>query len=274
MNTQISNGVKGLYLYGVCLSAEKKLAVKDINKGIGEGKVFRIPHQDIEAIVSEVSLKEFGSKEIQKRAAEDLEWIKDKALMHEKAIETAMNNSDGIIIPMKFGTIFKNREGLTSSLKKDYLKFKNLLGSLQGKEERSVKIYCKSELFENEIKKKSPTIQKKLKEIKHLPAGRQYFLEEEINEMAKREARNSVNNYIPLFLEGLKRLAEEMKENKILGKELTQRNDPMVFNGAFLVKKEKVDKFQKEIQKLQAEYEKIGFTFESSGPWPPYNFVA
>ncbi len=91
--------------------------------------------------------------------------------------------------------------------------------------------------------------------------------------MAKKEARNSINNYIPLFLERLKGLAEELKENKILGKELTQRNDPMIFNGAFLVKKEKVDGFQKEIQKLRAEYEKIGFTFESSGPWPPYNFV-
>ncbi len=256
--------MKGLYLYGVCSSIKtKKLP----------GKVFRIPYQDIEAIVSEVSLKEFGSSEIQRRAIEDMEWIKDKALMHEKAIETAMNNSDGLIIPMRFGTIFKNRKSLIGSLKKDYLKFKNLLKCLKGKEERSVKIYCKSELFENEIKKKSPIIQKKLKEIKHLPAGRQYFLEEEINEMAKREARKSANNYTSLFLERLKGLTEELKENKILGKELTQRNDPMVFNGAFLVKKEKVDRFRGEIQKLQAEYGKIGFTFESSGPWPPYNFV-
>jgi len=276
--------MKGLYLYGVCSSLSqrrillgrkktKKLSNKDASGGIGGGKVFRIPYQDIEAIVSEVSLKEFGSEEIQRKAAEDLEWIKDKALIHEKATETAMNNSDSLIIPMKFGTIFKDRESLTSSLKKDYLKFKNLLKGLKGKEERSVKIYCKSKLFENEIKKKSSTIQSKLEEMKSLPAGRQYFLEEEINEMAKREAKKSVNNYTSFFLEKFKELAEELKENKILGKELTQRNDPMIFNGAFLVKKEKVDKFQKEIQKLQVEYEKIGFTFESSGPWPPYNFV-
>ena len=264
--------MRGFYLYGVCLPSKKKLSVKNLGEGIGGGKFFYIPFQDIEAVVSEVSLKEFGSEEIQRRAAEDLDWIKDKALRHEKVIETAMH-THGLIIPMKFGTIFKDEESLTGSLKKDYLKFKNLLKSLQGKEERSVKIYCKSALFENEIKKKSPVIQGKLAEIKSLPAGRQYFLEEEINEMVKREARDSVHNYIPLFLEGLKRLAEELKENKILGKELTQRNDAMVFNGAFLVKKGKVDKFREEIQKLQAEYEKIGFIFESSGPWPPYNFV-
>ena len=256
--------MKGLYLYGVCSSVKtKKLP----------GKVFRIPYQDIEAIVSEVSLKEFGSSEIQRRATEDLEWIKDKALIHEKVIETAMNSSDGLIIPMKFGAVFKNRKSLIDSLKKDYLKFKNLLRSLRGKEEQSVKIYLTPRLLESEIKKKSSIIQRKLKEIKSLPAGRQYFVEEEVNDIAKREVKKSINSYILLFLEGLKRLAEEVKENKILGKELTQRNDPMVFNGAFLVKKEKVDKFRGEIQKLQVEYEKIGFIFESSGPWPPYNFV-
>ncbi len=47
----------------------------------------------------------------------------------------------------------------------------------------------------------------------------------------------------------------------------------MIFNGAFLVKKEKVDAFHGEIQTLQTEYEKLGFIFESSGPWPPFNFV-
>lgn len=266
--------MKGLYLYGVCPFIKiKKLSDKNLSEGIGGEKAFYVPYEDIEAIASEVSLKEFGSKEIQRKATENLEWIKNKALMHERVIETAMNNSDGLVIPMKFGTIFKDKKSLISSLKKDYLKFKNFLRSLRGKEEQSVKIYLKSQLLENEIKKKSPAIQKKLEEIKPLPAGRQYFLEEEVNETVKRGAKKSVNGYIPVFLERLQQLAEEMKENKVLGKELTQRNDPMIFNGAFLVKKEKVDRFQEEIQKLQTEYQKIGFTFESSGPWPPYNFV-
>lgn len=266
--------MKGLYLYGICPSQKiKKLSVKNTGRGIGGGKAFPIPYKDIEAIVSEVSLREFGSEEIQRRARGSPAWIKDKALMHEKVIETAMNDSHGIIIPMKFGAIFKNRESLVSSLKKDYLKFKELLGSLQGKEERSVKIYLKSQLLENEIKKNLPAIKKKLEGIKSLPAGRQYFLEEEINEMTKREARKALNDYITIFLEKLNGLAEKLKENKILGKELTEKSDPMVFNGAFLIKKEKVDKFRGEIQKLQDEYKEVGFTFESSGPWPPYNFV-
>ena len=266
--------MKGFYLYGVCPSAKnKKLPERNISKGIGGGRAFRISYKDIEAIVSEVSLKEFGSEEIQRRAADDLEWIKDKALVHGKIVETAMNNSDGLIIPMKFGAVFKDKESLISSLEKDYPRFKNLLKNLKGKEERSVKVYLNPEFLENEIKKNSPAIKEKLEELKSLPVGRRYFLEEDVDVLAKKEAKDSVNNYTPIFFEELEQLAEEAQENKLLGKELTQRNDPMVFNGAFLVKKEASDRFREEIQKLRAEYEKIGFTFESSGPWPPYNFV-
>lgn len=266
--------MKGLYLYGIysVLKTKKSLDV-DVAGGIGGGRVFGIPYQDIEAIASEVSLKEFGSREIQRKAIEDLEWIKDKALLHAKVLERAMNSSDGLLIPMKFGAVFKNKRSLIDSLKRDYRRFKPLFERLRGKEERSMKVYLKSQLLENEIKRSSPAIQKKFKVIQYLPAGRQYFAEEEINEMAKREVKESIISYLSLFLERFRQLAEEMKENKILGKELTQRNDPMIFNGAFLITKEKVDKFQEEIQRLRAEYEKIGFTFESSGPWPLYNFV-
>lgn len=263
-----------LYLYGICpFLKTKKPLDKDVGSGISGGRAFGVPYKDIQAVASEVSLKEFGSNKIQRRAINDLEWIKDKALAHEKIIETAMSNCDNLIIPMKFGTVFKNREGLLDSLKKNYLKFKHLLKDLQGKEERSVKVYLNPQFLENEIKKKSPAIRKKLEEMKSLPVGRQYFLEAEINEMIQKEARQSINSYTPIFIERLKQPAEKLKENKILGKELTQRSDPMVFNGAFLVKKEKVDKFQGAIQKLQAEYGKLGFIFESSGPWPSYNFL-
>jgi len=264
--------MKGLYLYGVCPFGKTKELPRI--EGIDvQGEVFFVPYQDIKAIVSEVSLKEFGADEIQKRATEDLEWIKDKALMHEKVLEKVMKICSDSVIPMKFGMIFKTKKGVSDSLKENYSKFKNLFEKLRGKEEWSIKIYLKFQLLENEIKNTSPIIQGKMKEINSLPAGKVYFLEEEINEAVKVESRNSIDNYISLFLERIGQLVEKVQENKILGKELTQKNDPMVFNGAFLVKKEKVDRFQEEIQELQAEYQKIGFTFEISGPWPPYNFV-
>jgi len=45
----------------------------------------------IEAVVSEVNLNDFG--EMQKKAQEDIHWIKEKALAHEMVIEEAMGLS-------------------------------------------------------------------------------------------------------------------------------------------------------------------------------------
>ena len=270
--------MKGFYLYGICpaLKLERSRDIETDIKGIDDvRKVFFAPYNDIAAVVSEVSLEEFDSEEIQRKAKEDLQWIKDKASRHDEVIKAAIKiNGDSLaIIPMKFGTIFKTKEGLSGSLRKNYLKFRKFLEVLEGKEEWPMKVYLKARLLENEVKKTSAVIKEKSKELCSLPAGRTYFLEKEIDELAATEARKSISGYISVFLEKIKPLAEEVKENKILEKEITQKREPMIFNGAFLVKKEKVDEFQKEIQKLRAEYEKIGFTFESSGPWSPYNFV-
>ncbi len=270
--------MKGFYLYGVCpvLKLERSRDIKSDIKGIDDvGKVFLVFYNNIAAAVSEVSLEEFESEEIKRKAEEDLRWIKDKASRHDEAIKAVikLNGNSLAIIPMKFGTIFKTKEGLIDSLRKNYLKFKKLLEALEGKEEWSMKVYLKTRLLENEIKKTSAVIKEKSKELCSMPAGRTYFLEKEIGEMAVSEAKKSISGYISVFLEKIKPRTEEVKENKILEKELTEKNEPMVFNGAFLVKKEKVKKFSEEMQKLKTEFKKIGFVFESSGPWPPYNFV-
>ncbi len=136
--------MKGFYLYCIRGKTDSEFS----GEGIGGGEIFAIPYQDLKAVVSEVSLEEFGSEEIQRKAREDLKWIKEKAQLHEQVIEEAMGyprksalraerapirvNPPGItaVIPMKFGTIFKTKENLKGTLKKYYSKFKKTLENL------------------------------------------------------------------------------------------------------------------------------------------------
>ncbi len=136
---------KGLYLYCIRTKTKNKFSAE----GIDGGEIFATSYQDLEAIVSEVSLEEFGSEEIQRKAQEDLKWIKEKAQLHEQAVEEAMKNGDEIlsIIPMKFGTIFKTKEKLAETLKKYYSKFKKTLENLVGKQEWAVKVYLNRKVF-------------------------------------------------------------------------------------------------------------------------------
>lgn len=264
--------MRGLYLYGIYpfSAKQKKLNIKGIDDA---GKINFLHYKDIEAVFSEVELKEFSSKEIRRKAIEDLEWIKNKAVIHEKVIEAAMKDFNVSIIPMKFGTIFKTKESLRVSLKENYSKFKKLLEKLREKEEWALKAYADTTILASTIKSSSSIFQKKMKEASFLPAGKNYFLEKEIEETAFSEAQETLSNYPPIFLKALGPLAEEVKENKVLDKILTQKNEPMIFNGAFLIKKGKKQEFLQGVQKLDGQFKERGLTLEVSGPWPPYNFV-
>lgn len=302
--------MEGLYLY--CVKEKNNSEFSE--KGIDGGKIFVVPYQDLpphqsqlrnggksagcskdwcgdlEAVVSEVSLEEFSSEEIQKKAQEDLNWIKDKAAIHEKVIEEAMGinadlrrlyadqcgkNPRGItaVIPMKFGTIFKTRKNLQETFKKYYPKFKKTLENLTGKQEWGVKVYLDRRFFEKEVKKTSPMIQAKQEEMASMPEGVAYFMQKQIDESVSKEADKALENYTENLLETLKEYIEAGIKGKILEKELTGKSLPMILNAIFLVSEEKLENFVKEIDKLNQEYGLKGFNFEYSGPWPPYNFI-
>jgi len=283
---------KGLYLYCIRAKTDYKFSVQ----GIDGGQVFAIPCQNLEAVVSEVFLKEFGSEEIQRKAQEDLGWIKEKAQLHEQIVEEAMNpvrgqrglveaqrkqTSNGVkkgdeilsIIPMKFGTIFKTKEKLEATLKKYYSKFKKTLESLARKQEWAVKVYLNRKVFEEEVKKVSKVVQEKEREIAQLPEGMAYFMQKQIDDAVSKEADKALENYTESFFEALKKYAEASTKGKILEKELTGKSLPMVLNAIFLVSEKKLKDFIKEIDRINQEYKSKGFNFEYSGPWPPYNFI-
>jgi len=262
---------KGFYLY--CI--KQKTDFEFSTEGIDGGKVFTFPYQDLEAVVSEVSLENFSSEDLQRKAQEDLGWIKEKALIHEKVIEEAMGKNKTLsVIPMKFGIIFKTEENLAEILNKDYLKFKKILENLAGKQEWSVKVYLNWKSFKEEVKKVNPQVKDKEKEIVSMPEGMAYFMEKQIDELVLKEADENLQEHIESFFENLKKHAEAGARGKILEKELTGSTFPMVLSAIFLVSEEKKKGFVKEINELNGEYKYKGFNFEYGGPWPPYNFIS
>ncbi|MEW6407900.1 MAG: GvpL/GvpF family gas vesicle protein [Patescibacteria group bacterium] len=277
--------MKGFYLYCVREKSNSEFPLE----GIGGGGIFAMPYQDLEAVVSEVSLEEFGSEEIQKKAQEDLGWIKEKAQIHEKVIEEAMGlqfppyplsedplENKGLkpVIPMKFGTIFKERERLEETLKEHYLEFKENLKKLKGKQEWSVKAYLNRKVFEKEIKKISSVVQEKEEEIASMPEGMAYFMQQQLDDAVSKEVDSALQVYGEKFFETLRKYTETGTKGKILEKELTGKSLPMVLNAIFLVSEKKLEDFIKEIDKLNQDYKPRGFNFEYSGPWPAYHFVA
>jgi hypothetical protein len=71
---------------------------------------------------------------------------------------------------------------------------------------------------------------------------------------------------------GIEGMSAEAHLNRLLPKEVTEREDEMVFNAAFLVNKVRTDDFLNMARTLKARYESYGLLIDCTGPWPPYNF--
>jgi len=266
----------GLYLY--CLREKTKNSPAIFAKGInGKGEVFVFPYRRIEAVVSKVSLDEFGSEEIQRKAREDLNWIKEKGIAHERVIEEAMMNNGKVlsVIPMRFGTIFKEKAKLEETLNKDYPKLKEALERIRDKQEWSVKAYLMDkEKFEQAIKGKNETIGEKEKEIASLPEGMAFFMEEELKQVIAKEVDKELSNVVNSLFGRLSKQSVASIRSKILAKELTGRREPMVLNSAYLVSDERIESFKQEIEELKRQVYAKGFGLDYSGPWPAFNFTS
>jgi hypothetical protein len=264
-----------LYLYCIRENIE---GIPNISaKGIdGREEVFIIPYQELEAIVSDCS-EGFASEEIQKKAQEDVNWIKEKALAHEMVIEEAMSKGDKTLslIPMRFGTVFKDQLSLKNALNRDYLMIREALDRTKGKQEWSAKVYLKSkELFEQRIKETNEVIRQKEEEISSLPEGMAFFMEEELREEVSKEVNKELNNIMQVLSESLEKHAVDSIKGKNLERELTGRKEIMVLNVAYLILEEKVEDFKKTIEDLNQNIQTKGLYLEYSGPWPAYNFTS
>lgn len=247
-----------------------------LGRGIDKkGRVYLVGCGDLEAVVSEVPLKDFASEEIQKRSFEDLKWIKEKAELHERVIEKAMGKEKrNSVIPMKFGTIFKSAEKLNTILKTNYSKFSNILKRLKGKQEWSVKVYLENpQALQKEIRNQISELQTLENSLDSLSEGLAYFKEKEIEELMDSQFKEILANYRELFFSHLKEYAISSNRGKILEGELTGSPHRMILNGIFLVSSEGLGNFRTRIDGLAHEARPKGFHFEYSGPWPPYNFV-
>ena len=265
----------GLYLY--CIR-EKTEDVSGFNiRGIdGKRDVFTIIHRELEAVVSRICLSKFTSEEIQRKAVEDLNWIKEKAVIHEGVIEEAMRGADGFVnvIPMRFGIIFKDKTGLKETLDRDYAKMRRRLNRIRGKQEWGVKIYLMdSERFELMVKEKNEDIRLKEKKMASMPEGMAYFMEEELKETICNEVNKELDAMSDNLFGKLGEEAAESVKTKILDREMTGKTERMVLNAAFLVYTDKVDAFVKTLEDMAEGFKTRGLSLEYSGPWPPFNFT-
>jgi gas vesicle protein GvpL/GvpF len=207
------------------------------------------------AIVATVPLDEFGEDVLPDRL-NDRTWLEEKARAHE-AVLTAFAAA-APVVPFRFGTIYTSRDELVRALDERAGELSAALARVRGCWELGVKAWYAPQ-------PSAPAEQ--------AASGRAYL---EQRRDARRDAAESAARRADVVVAAYERLlalAVDGVANRPQPRELTGRDEEMLLNAAFLVRRDD-DSLAAEVARLRDDHADDGFTFELTGPWPPHNFVA
>jgi hypothetical protein len=242
----------GRYIYCIINWGEKKPIGNFGNIGIGENPVYTIDYKDIAAVVSTIPFKQMDSN-------------MNDIVAHQRVVEAAREVDT--VLPVRFGVILKNEEGIKKLLAGSYKDYRSKLTSLRGKDEIGIKVLLsKSSLKKiKEQAEQSEEIRKMKQEISSAKPGTSYFLKMRLEDAMKNETLMKIDKLVGEINDSL---AKSAVDRRLLKNDVGE----IVMNAAYLVDKSKTGVFDVKVKELKERLEKEGVTLHRSGPWAPYSF--
>jgi hypothetical protein len=240
----------GRYVYCIVDSAEPR-GLGDI--GLMGKPAFVVVHKDIGAVVSPVPYAE-------------LEASIDNILAHQRVVDAS--RKIGTSLPVKFGTILKKEDGVTSLLAKSYDDYRSKLEKMSGMDEFGVKVlFSKAGLakVEGALRITSPEIVKMRRSLENSSQGKSYFTRLKMSEAIRAEAYRKID-------ELSREIHKELERSSHASSILKSDHEQIVLNAAYLVRRGEGDAFLALASRLGKEYAEKGLVVHSSGPWAPYSF--
>jgi hypothetical protein len=273
----------GCYVYGV-VGAQAALTpgasgLEDVHE------VFLIDGDSVAAVVSRVSLDEFGEEAL-KEHLDDLSWLERQARRHEQILGRVREQTT--LVPMRLCTIYRDERSVREMLAREQTFLIDALDRLEGRTEWGIKIYAVSDPGDapdedasgndalgeasgetpDETRAPGPRAQDKTP-----GPGASYLMQRRLREHRRECAEALMLERCELAHRELAQAAVEAKLNPVQPRELTGRDEPMVFNGVYLVEDAKHERFTSVVRALESDLAENGLELELTGPWTPYNFV-
>ncbi|HEX4792444.1 MAG TPA: GvpL/GvpF family gas vesicle protein [Humisphaera sp.] len=209
---------------------------------------------DLLAIVSQVSLAEFGQSALDDRV-NDPAWVETKIRAHDKIIKNA--RSLGSIIPCRFCTILRSRQDVEDLLRHHRRRIAAKLAALDGKSEWGVKLWLAA-----------PSNASQPQEI----SGKAYLQHKRNARDHRRQLQRPAEDRAEQFHKDLAATAAEAALLPIRDR-AGEDSAEIALNGAYLVADQQRTHFEDEIADWSNRHAAEGWRVEITGPWPPYNFA-
>jgi hypothetical protein len=261
VRTAAASGDLGWYVY--CVVGAERVSLPTALAGIDSAHpVSVLSRGDIAAVVSRVALNEFGEEPLRERLA-DMAWLERTARAHEDVLDVVARQTTPI--PMRLCTIYRDEDGVQEMLERESAGLAHGLAHLDGKLEWGVKAFGDLDAAGEEV---AP-----LATVAADGEGAAYMQSRLGQRRRREEAQRQLQTACEAIHESLCAVSAEAITSPPQRPEVAGREIPMILNGSYLVPAGDREAFHNEVARLQAEFTAHGITLESTGPWPPYNFV-
>lgn len=239
----------GIYVYGIVETGALHPGVTA--DGVAGTPPALLAVGGLTAIVCGVDVAEFEGAALERNAATP-GWLEQKVRAHEAVLEDALERA--VVVPMRFGSIFSSPEGLHRILTEHADEFGAALARVRGRTEWGVKLHADTARVVEAFSGAST----------EAGSGRGYLEQKKTQLDAGNRAAQAAAEVAAGTHESLTELADEAVALAGRGHE--------VLNGAYLVPHDGREAFMRRVEDLQSRHGDA-FTFEVTGPWPPYNFT-
>jgi gas vesicle protein GvpL/GvpF len=254
----------GCYVYGVVSAAGAELP-PDVPGVDSRHTAMLIEHRGLAAIVSPVSLEEFGEEQLHENL-NDVSWLEEKARAHERVLDEALSRMT--VVPMRLCTIYRGSPQVEEMLDSEREVFVDALRRLEGKAEWGVKLIAEPGALDRAAATGgSPA------DSGEVSAGTAYMRGKSLEAKIREEADRIAAEWAEDVHGRLAGLVAEALLNPLQNPEVSGHEGDMLLNGVYLVADDEVEAFHATAEQLGEEYEERGVAVELTGPWPPYNFV-
>lgn len=261
-----------MYVYGVARASRGRQPVLPRFGGIiPDVPVHPLVHGNLIAFVSAVPSDRFGANEF-RTALNDADWLKERILAHEKALEELRSSDD--VVPFRFGTIYLDFSHVANMLARHRAALCQALERIQGASEWGVKLYCDADVLRRRIEAESDSIRHLRDMLAAASPGARFFLQKKYAKALDGEAAAMAASWVTRIHRSLDDSARESTEIEVQPPAVHGRSTPMVMNAVYLVSEGSLTRFRQTIAALQNEFAVRGFDHELTGPWPPYHFVS
>ena len=259
-----------LYAYGF---VRADFGVARAPSGLDDAAVELAPDKgDVRALVSRLSGAEYAADALARNSG-DVAWLSPRAMAHDRVLTWAQEH--GGVIPLPMFTLWGGDAALARAIAKRTTELKRVFKRVHGADEYGVRIHRREADMLTTIDELDPEIARLRAEARAASPGQRYLLERKMADQSKQAVRAASQRLSRQVFDALKPIARQSVALPLVPEQSGRATEAtLVLNGAFLVDRQRLDEFRAALGAHVRDYQPRGLTFDFSGPWPPYNFVA